>query len=50
MIARAEYMGFVGIYRAVWHVKLYNTKTYAKFESYVLSRNAVVRFQNKQAT
>ena len=47
---RAEYMGAVGIYRAFWHVKLYNTKIYAKFESYVLCRNAVVRFQNEQAT
>ena len=43
-------MGVVGIYRAFWHVKLYNTKTYAKFESYVLCRNVVVRFQNEQAT
>ena len=43
-------MGAVGIYRAFWHVKLYNTKIDAKFESYVLCRNAVVRFQNEQAT
>lgn len=28
----------------------YTTITYAKFESYVLCRNAVVRFQNEQAT